>query len=770
MPRDAAESESLSSSTPGAASSSPCVPALGARADLFLVSFLVLFLELACIRWFPAHVLYLTFFTNTVLMACFLGMSVGCLAAGRPRTYLKTTPVLLLLALAAGQAVEMARPAVERVVDVGNQASPQLVYFGTEYNVPDLARFVVPIETLAGIFFLLLALVMLGPGQELGRCFTRIPGRVEAYTVNILGSLAGIVFFAACSWWQLPPLAWFLVAGACLGWLLRAQCAPRPLTVRVLLLVVAAFLANARSGEYRDQGRVTDEVFWSPYYRIDYNLEHRWIVVNQIGHQGMVPAADDRVPAHAYALPHLLQRDSGRPPFEDILIIGAGSGNDVAQALLWGARHVDAVEIDPVIQRLGVQHHPDRPYDDARVTVHLDDGRNFLRSTGRRYDLIVYALVDSLVLHSSYSNLRLESYLFTREAFADARHLLKPGGVFAMYNYFRQGWIVARLAQGVEETFGERPLILVLPHSELVEEASSGGFTLLLSGQTAALRGAFERQPEYWLPRRRSPRPESASGFEQRPDPNDRGAWLRFGLATLIPPAEMQSATDEWPFLYLRRPMIPGLAWRGMAIMGSLALVLILVFLPRTSALGGARFDPQMFFLGAGFLLIETKAVVQMALLFGSTWMVNSVVFFAVLVMILLANLYVLRADPRRLWPYYAALLAALALNCVIPLHWFLGLGRTLQLAGSCALVFLPILFAGIIFATCFSRTALPDLAFGANIAGAMLGGLAEYTSMLLGFRYLMFVAIAFYVLSAVLRPRPAEALAPEPVAATGSS
>ncbi|MGH9530780.1 MAG: spermidine synthase [Terriglobales bacterium] len=745
------------SSATASASFSPTAPALGARADLFLVSFLILFLELACIRWFPAHVLYLTFFTNTVLMACFLGMSVGCLAARRPRAYLKTTPVLLLLALAAGQAVESARSAVARVVDVGNQASPQLVYFGTEYNVPDLARFVIPIEALAGTFFLLLALVMLGPGQELGRCLDRVPGRVEAYTLNILGSLAGIVFFAACSWWQLPPLAWFLIAGLCLGWLLRARCAPRPLAVRVLLLVVAAFLANARSGEHRDQGRVTDVVFWSPYYRVDYNLEHRWIVVNQIGHQQMTPAADDRVPAHAYALPHLLQRDSGRPAFEDVLIIGAGSGNDVAQALRWGARRVDAVEIDPVIQRLGRQYHTDRPYDDSRVAVHLDDGRNFLRSTTRRYDLIIYALVDSLVLHSSYSNLRLESYLFTREAFADVRRLLKPGGVFAMYNYFRQGWIVARLSQGVEETFGERPLIMVMPYRERVEETSSGGFTLLLAGQTAALRDAFQRQPEYWLPRTRSPHPESASGFQQPRDGNDPGAWLRFGLATLIPPAEMQSATDEWPFLYLRRPMIPGLAWRGMAIMGSLALVLIMVFLPRTSASVVTRFDPQMFFLGAGFLLIETKAVVQMALLFGSTWMVNSVVFFAVLVMILLANLYVLRIAPTRLGPYYAALFAALALNCVVPLNWFLGMGRMPQVVGSCVLVFLPILFAGIIFAAAFRRTVAPDLAFGANIAGAMLGGLAEYTSMLLGFRYLMVVAIAFYAGAVLLRPRPAE-------------
>src|SRR5436305_6124150 len=90
-----------------------------ALAELFLISLLILFLELACIRWFPAHVLYLTFFTNTVLLACFLGMSVGCLAAGRRRNYLVWTPPLLALALAAAHTVELTSGTFVTFVDVG---------------------------------------------------------------------------------------------------------------------------------------------------------------------------------------------------------------------------------------------------------------------------------------------------------------------------------------------------------------------------------------------------------------------------------------------------------------------------------------------------------------------------------------------------------------------------------------------------------------------------------------------------------------------------
>jgi hypothetical protein len=195
--------------------------------------------------------------------------------------------------------------------------------------------------------------------------------------------------------------------------------------------------------------------------------------------------------------------------------------------------------------------------------------------------------------------------------------------------------------------------------------------------------------------------------------------------------------------------------------MGGLGLLLIFLFLPRRTAnavtarvmktaRAGSALNLQLFFLGAGFMLVETKAVVAMALLFGSTWVVNSVVFFAVLVMILVANRWTLRVQPKRLSPYYAGLLITLVLNTFIPLDFFLGMTRSVQVIGSSLLAFAPILFAGVIFAASFKRTNEPDRAFGINIAGAMVGGLAEYSSMLLGFQYVVLVAILFYTLSAI--------------------
>ena len=736
--------------------------------ELILISFLILFLELACIRWFPAHVLYLTFFTNVVLLASFLGMSVGCLAAGRQRNYLALTLLLFVIALAA-HAVEISSGSFMNFVDVGHQASPQQVYFGTEYHSQDLSRFAIPVEILCGFFFIIIALGFVGPGQELGRALKRWPNRLQAYTLNIVGSIVGIVLFAACSWLELSSFWWFLVVTIGLSYFYFVSPRHRfrrafiwgPLTAALLVLVVWLAAFTPRSLNFQD-GHEAQQL-WSPYYRIDFKQADLSLSVNLIYHQQMV-SRNEKFPA--YALPHLLNRDAGRPPFADVLIIGAGSGNDVSRALQWEAKHIDAVEIDPAIYRLGRAFHPDSPYRDPRVQIHLDDGRNFLRSTEQKYDLIVYALVDSLVLHSGYSNIRLESFLFTRQTYADVRRHLKPNGTFVIYNYFRQGWLAARLQQGLDEVFGAgNSLVLTLPYRKVIEPRKQRSETLRSFRRAT---GIYEtRLPStlttgcattsHWA--------RSANGFQ--PDlaaiQTAPSNWQDFGLASVSPPAgALRTATDDWPFLYLREPMIPTLSLRGMLIMGGLGLLLIFLFQPREKNLAeraecdsrisgvGSALNVQLFFLGAGFMLVETKAVVTMALLFGSTWVVNSVVFLAVLVMILLANLLTLRFRPTRLWPYYAGLLITLGLSAIVPLDFFLGMNRSLQVLGSCLLVFAPILFAGVIFAISFKRSAVPDRAFGLNISGSMLSGLAEYTSILLGFQYVALVAILFYALSAI--------------------
>lgn len=712
------------------------------KLDLFLISLLTLFLELTCIRWFPSHVLFLTFFTNTVLLASILGIAVGCLAARRTANLLSWTPWLLLAGIGSAHLVELQRRASNSIINVGNQASPQMVFFGVEYQASDVSSFVVPIELLCGYFFLVIALTMVGPGQQLGRALAKLPNRLEAYTIDILGSLAGIVLFAACSFMELSPAWWFAFVAAGMTYFLRPTAAwPAAALAVPSLLVVGLSVAPSFIGLPE---------MWSPYYRVSYRPEQGLIGVNLIGHQQMQPL-DARFPA--YALPHLLNRDSGGDPFSEVLIIGAGSGNDVSRALAWGAERVDAVEIDPVIQRIGKRDHPNRPYDDPRVTVHLNDGRNFLKSTDGQYDLIIYALVDSLVLHSSYSNIRLESYLFTKQAMDDVRRRLKPGGMFVMYNYFRQGWIVSRLQNSVRAAFGADALVLNLPSRDTLDadENLQNGFTMLIAGANAPIRDAFARHPNYRLDLNGALDWNAPNGFIATPPPGDAGAWQQFRLTRVNAAGEpLRMATDDWPMLYLREPTIPTVSLRGAAIMAAIAALLLAPFLKRAA---GARGDGagalvQMFFLGAGFMLVETKAVVHMALLFGGTWIVNSVVIFAVLVMIVLANWFVAAAKPSRLAPYYAGLLISLIISALVPMESFLGMNRAGQIVAASVLAFTPIVFAGVVFAVSFSRVIEPDRAFGINIAGAMFGGLAEYSSMILGFQYLLFVAVGLYLLS----------------------
>ena len=750
--------------------------------DLFLISFLILFFELAAIRWFGSTVVFLTFFTNIVLLATFLGMSVGLMTATRRANFQRWVIPLAFLSIALAFATFWAyhHYADRLTIDVGGQTSaPKFIYFGTEYRPPDPSKLIVPLWAVAGVFFTLIAVTFVGLGQTMGRAFDAIPNRVMAYTVDVLGSLTGITLFFVMSWFRLSPQVWFIIALAVALYFIRARLTLFQVVCAMLTMFVIAM--SAYGVGHRGQ------VFWSPYYKVAHNIRTGYIDTNNISHQEMVRIWEN---GDRYALPHLLSRDAGNEPFKDVLVIGAGSGNDVAAALLNGANHVDAVEIDPTINQIGKWDHPDKPYGEwkdgkwqanPKVTVHLDDGRSFVRKPQYKgkYDLAVYALVDSLVLHSGYSSIRLENFLFTKEAFEDVKATLKPGGIFIMYNYFRFGWVAGRLNAMIEDVFKVKPIVISLPYKESIAppDNQADHITFLLVGTDSkaveAIRKKFETDKNFWINFRPSDN-FYINGFrELKPDD---GQWWRqvkpAQVATSQPAdtsklsADEKAAyasvglipTDNWPQLYLRDKAIP---WapngQGMVVVAALSVAILLAFtLPVWFGphRRGVRPNGQMFFLGAGFMLLETKGVVHMALLFGSTWVVNSVVFFAILVMILIANLFVMTFKPQKLLPYYVLLIAALLVNALVPMNVFLSLSPTVRTLASCLVVFVPVFFAGVVFATAFRESKNPDVDFGSNVAGIILGGLSEQLSLVLGFNYLLFVAIAYYLLSQLLAPR----------------
>jgi SAM-dependent methyltransferase len=713
--------------------------------NLFLVGFLVLFLELTCIRWFATYVIFLQFFTNIVLIACFLGMSCGCMAARQRRDWLPYFPMIALGTVLAAVALFWVYTRWSITIDVGHQASPQEVFFGTEYLNPDVARFSVPIEWIVGAVFMLVALMFVGLGQILGRAFDLFPDRVVGYTLNIGGSLAGIAAFSLLSFFHSPPIVWFLINCAGIAFLLHQSgklSVIQGLALAALVLLVGAVPIAL---DYH-RAEVTR---WSPYYAVIRHLRDNTITVNNIGHQTMVPFAKAGA---SYSLVHLLQRHSGGEPFRDTLVIGAGSGNDLDHALHFDVDRIDAVEIDPVIQDIGIHENPDHPYQDARVVPHLDDGRHFLRTTDRKYDLVIYALVDSLILHSGYANIRLESYLFTEQAFADVKRVLKPGGVFVTYNYFRQDWIVERVAAMVKTAFGCDPLVLSLPYRAELTSSLRTEFSVIVTDCSQRIPQAFKQHPAFWLntvPTENLGVDGFAMNVQALPQ-EQRDAWQQIAPTKLVQDKGTPLfADDDWPFLYLHGKLIPDLTLRSMLLMGGLGLGMVYLFLPK----GRVQFHSRMFFLGAAFMLLETKAVVQLALLFGSTWLVNSLVFFTVLVLILLANLYVIKFPSASVGRHYAGLLIVLAIAITIPLQLFLEGTVVWRYVVPCALALGPMFFAGVIFARSFRDTSDPDQAFGSNIAGAIAGGLSESLSTLLGFRYLLLVAVLFYALS-IYMPR----------------
>jgi hypothetical protein len=162
----------------------------------------------------------------------------------------------------------------------------------------------------------------------------------------------------------------------------------------------------------------------------------------------------------------------------------------------------------------------------------------------------------------------------------------------------------------------------------------------------------------------------------------------------------------------------------------------------------GAGLSGHFFFLGGAFLLIETKGITELALVFGTTWVVTSVVITAILLLILLANWTVHVLGLRGPHIAYLGLMASLLAGYFTPIQGLLDRGFMTAAVASSALLCLPLYFAGIVFATSLKQCRSLPAAFASNLLGAILGGLYEYMSMVTGFRSLYLAGMVLYGLS----------------------
>ncbi|HEX2360447.1 MAG TPA: hypothetical protein VHI11_00090 [Jiangellaceae bacterium] len=644
---------------------------MSVRSRLLLGSALMLFLELALIRWTGANVVHLSYLANFVLLGSFLGVGVGFLRARRRRDLTGWSPVLLagLVAFVAVFPVTV------------DQRSADVLYFTSLKPGGPPPWIALP------LIFVAVAAIMVGPGEIVGRCFRQLPG-LQAYRLDLIGSLTGVGAFTLLSFLGAPPVAWGAVVAVGYVVLLGRRM---PVLSRAALVVVVGLLAIESTAA---------GVSWSPYYEVrtvdktDPLGAFVTISANGIPHQAIKPLERLLSDDARYRLPYERLPDVD---LERILIVGAGNGNDVAVALSRGAKAVDAVEIDPRLLQIGRDRHPNEPYADPRVQTHVDDGRAFLERTDTDYDLIIFALPDSLTLVTGAASIRLESYLFTEEALRAVREHLTPGGGFAMYNNYREQWLIDRFERTMAETFGHQPCV----------------DTFGRTGHLAVLAIAA--------------------------DPAGQRCAVDAAEATTAAPAP---ATDNHPFPYLRNPGIPALYLFVIAGVLLISVICVRVF---AGPFRTMRPYTDLFLLGMAFLLLETKYVTGFALLFGTTWLVNAIVFAGVLAAVLIA------VEVTRRWPtpsipvLFAALAGALLVAWLMPASLLLELPVMLRLIAAVILAFAPIFLANVIFAKRLSAVDDTSTAMGANLLGAMVGGCLEYVALVVGYNALLLVAGVLY-------------------------
>jgi hypothetical protein len=678
---------------------------------LGLTTFSILVLELAAIRWIGSQIRVFAYFANLVLMAVFLGMGLG-VALGRryPHLFEWVFPALLVLAAVLALSKQVG------LMDLGFP-DPSISLWGADVRMVSFGQFCLATLVVVGLFWLV-TLVFLLMAIPVGWWFGQLPP-LRAYTYDLLGSLIGVLAFTAVAALHLPPAVWFGLGLLPLAWVSRRWWAAFGIGV---ILLTGWASQGAYFSPYNRIDLATDDFFTgegqppNPVARPEYMLS-----VNRDFHQHLLDLSTATVsqePPDAlrariqkiYEIPFRLTSRRDRA-----LVVGAGTGNDAAAALRAGFAHVSCVEIDPVILRLGREKHPEQPYTRPNVRLINNDARAYFEQNHTdQYDVVCYGLVDSHAMFSALSTLRLDNYLYTVEGLRSGWKHVAPGGIMSVsFSVFAGDWMLYRLNNTLLEATGLQPLVILHGYNY--------GVTFLVGR---------ELMPQTV---------QATTGFPVH----------------VLPEMEIRIPTDDWPFLYLRPNTVP---YAYLTVL-TLILVTALVAVRQTfgaDLLTSRRFDPVLFLMGAAFLLLETRMVTELGLLFGSTWVVNASVFAGVLVMVLLANGYVIRRTASRIQPWYVPLVISLLAV------WWLGAGTLNQfslltrgiLGG--LLFALPVFFAGVIVSTLLKRAQDVPGALGSNILGSVVGGCLEYLSMYAGLRKMTLLAIALYLTAYLILARQA--------------
>ncbi len=673
------------------------VPAARLGPWILLAAGAGLFCELMMIRVHASFFQLFAYFKNASLLSCFLGLGIGYARgdSGRVMTPLVLPALALQIALLHSLRLFGAGEFLSN--PIAEQAAMGLVPLEGVAQAITVYGFLIAVFTTNALCFVPL-------GHATARLMSR-GERLSAYGWNLAGSIAGIALFSALSFAWTPPSLWMLALAAALLPLLRRRV-ERLVSALAVGALVALLALSVQPGALD---------LYSPYQILTLRYERGAISslsVNDAYFQRLLDLRPEalgasglrRAWADYYGIPY---RFAPAPAPERVLVVGAGTGNDVAAALRHGARHVDAVEIDPAILAIGRAAHPEAPYASPRVEAIVDDARSFVRRSRSQYDVVVYGLLDSHTLLAGLSNVRLDSYVYTVEAFREVRARLAPGGVLSLSFSLPTPELGVKLYRMLALAFDGAPPHVVLSYYDASVTFVAGAS----AGDGAAL-------------------PEGIVDVSAR---------------FADPSVAVDVSTDDWPFLYMPVRTYPS-TYAG--VVGALLLVSLALI---GSLLPGVRGRVSLpcFFLGAGFMLLETKAITELALVFGSTWLVVSAVLSSILLLGFCANALIARIRRPHRGVAYALLLASLAISWRVSGFDFAGLPPGLgRLLLTLALT-LPLFFAGLAFSTELGTRASVSAALSANLLGAMVGGLLEYNSMVLGFEALSGLALGAYALAA---------------------
>jgi SAM-dependent methyltransferase len=671
-----------------------------ARLDLAIAgsAALSLFLELAVIRWQGTVFEFFAFYKNFSLLCCFAGLGLGYSLAGRDRIPLAATVPLLVW-----QFVFLT--AFRHGLTASDLASVSGLPFREQLNmgvnaVSTLAEGVATYYFLA-VTFVLTALTFVPIGQACGRLMKR-RRNLRAYGLNLIGSLVGVILTSVVSFLWTPPVVWY--AMAFVGLLLLLPPNGRGVVwagcVALVGLIVLAWPVESMW-----------QIIYSPYQNLAVGHTKSGLMeiraagqyyqrVHDFSADRELSAENERDRQY-YDLPYKVH---GKPV--DVAVVGAGTGNDVAAAVRARAEHIDAIEIDPAILALGRANHPEHPYDQPEVRAIVNDARTFLRTTERRYDMIVYGLLDSHTLLSHASSVRLDSFVYTVEGLKDARGRLKEGGMLSL-----------SFALGSEDVGGKI--------QRMLSAAFDGVAPRCVEGRYDSSVTFFQAEKGTKL--KLSDNDVAAMGFGE--------CSGRFASRSL----DADVSTDDWPFFYMPQRTYP------TSYLAMIAVIVLISF----SMIGHLSQRPSVshmtyFLLGAGFMLVETKAITEMGLTFGNTWLVIGIVISGILFMAFCANYLVMRLDLRSATVPYVFLLSSLVVGMWIARSGGLAPSFAGQL-GTIAVLTLPMLFSGIVFSSLLANERDIAGAMSANLFGAMCGGLLEYNSMYFGFQFLYILAAGLY-------------------------